>query len=314
MLLIEPARINLIPDANFVDSTSDNIPDGWDTVGVPGTAFAIGAGGPHGGKIFRILAAAAAGQGAIANAALLALTTYSSSAWRRRLGSEALTLRGHYGNPGWTDFASDATEHDWTRIYATGATVGADGGGQDAAGGMTAVTDPTSETQISMPQVELGGYASTWIPSTGGAGSRAVEVGNLDSTKLNGTAGFVSFLWCPGYSSADLVAGGIVGRLISWRSDALVGIYMNSNRRMYFENGAVTDSVGPFSWNAWDLFRIQFRYGSSGVVLDVNGTVVSTATPWPAVVTSGAKLGSGYDGSTTYTESAAFGDLLLAGS
>ncbi len=304
MLLVEPARTNLVTASTITEVSVANRPDNWSSIaGVAGTDYDVIAGGPGGGNIFRILDTATANRGVSNTTTIAALTQYTWSAYTRRTvtagaGSFFIHEDGAAGN---VQIAANATLHDWLRETNTSTT----GAGASALNYMCASGDPPGVTSYWGPQFEAGAYASTFVPSTVAAVSRAAELCAISSARIGATSGEVSFLWCPLWANdafatvATLFTWGVGWRLDYDGADDKFKVVVNTTNRA--ESAAQTFAAGS-------LHRIKVRYGTFGQILTVDGVTTSNSTAWGSP-TVAAYLGS--RAASANCESAGYASLAL---
>lgn len=305
LLLVEPTRTNILPDSNFVDAGPNDVPDNWEAgEGAAGTSWnTVTPGAPHGGAFFRIEDVATPDSGVYDLITLDAVTTYAWSAWIRRTGTGAVSVYTTHTNPGIASVALGTAAFDWTRIRSVSANVGA-----GIAAYMSIVGTRPAGTTISFanPQVEVGPYGSSWIPSSGGAATRAAELCAIDPSVVPASRGRISLLWCPFWANTEVTG---TACLFAW----------GANSRLEFEGTGDTIRVVNESNNraasaaltfARDtMHRITVDYGSFGTRLTVDGVETVDSNAWVAP-TLAPFLGS--RAASAACESAGYGDLVMA--
>lgn len=279
MLLVEPAATNLLFDSNFVDvAPADNIPDGWITGGgVAGVDYTTQANGPHGGTILQCEATAVANRGVYDTGYAFGATQHTASGWFRRPGTGGPDLtHGFHLNPGVSHFSIGTGPYDWTRFQGNDAPVGV------GANGYVLQLDgtPSGVVQIALPQIETGTYATTFIPTSGGTATRAVEdcAATVDSAIQ--TAGRIRFLWSPGYPSTFGAANVVIFGWDAANNDYLLWAAAAKTLAVV-NNGAVRATSAALTFGAFDtVFAVDVAYGPFGTRIGIDGTVTADATAW----------------------------------
>jgi hypothetical protein len=301
MLLVEPARTNDILNSNFVDvAPADDTPDGWTIAnGAPGVHMFVDPGGPHGGDDVR-LTDQAFSLGWQDAASLAAATTYAVSVWYRLTGAGGNAAFMLETNPGRVYSGALTGPIDWTRVQVQGTTVGA--------GGAWLAMQLNMPGNFCMPQAEAGAYASTWIPTSGGAATRAAELNGIAAAYINPAFGTVRVNVVPLYTNAQ-VAGS--HRIFSFGANDYIEYEGGGDTIRVVNNGVARAASAGLTFSALDLLTVQLRYGPFGTRISVNGTETVDATAWTSVGAVAAFLGSG--AASANLEAAAYADLSIWG-
>lgn len=313
MLLIEPTRTNAILQSNFVDAGANNIPDGWSEAvgGGAGVRYFVDAAtGPHGGAALRFADSSNRGCNYPGGGVFGGATTFACSVWvRRTAAAGAVTLYTIQTDAGtFPTMALGAATHDWTRYQSNQTTVGAQTNSfmLDIAAGAAGDTG-----SLSLPQVEAGAYATSWIPTTAATVARAAELCTVSTSVVGATSGFVSFLFSPEYANNTFAT---IHTLFEWApgwrldydgADDKFKVVVNTTNRA--ESAAQTFSAGQ-------LYRLSVRYGAGGTVLTVDkagsgAAQTSDTTAWGSP-TLACYLGS--RAASANCEGAAYSDWLSA--
>lgn len=291
-LLIEGARTNELPRSDFGDADTDDLPDAggvdWTLgAGVAGTDFnTVTTGGPTGAAYFQLEDTAVANRGVHDAAVLAAGTTHTSSLFVRRTGTAgAATLRGHDTNPGISTIDIGTGPYDWTWCQGSAATVGAGATGYCLEGN----GDPAGVVQGVCPQIENGQFASTWIPSTTGAATRAAEVCGIAVASVPRYQGRLRVTFCPAYASTDSHPSNQF--LFRWNGGAYIEI--QSSNRIRVIDGFVQRVISPvLTWSRWGILDVEVVYGPDGISLITNAQVATTTTAWGGAAINAPELGS----------------------
>ena len=314
MLLIEPARTNewRLSSAWADVAPADNIIDGFTGNGTPGTHYETVTGGPDGYSTIRFKAGCPTETGHYrASGTYADSTQYTASSWLRVESAVAagryLELMNTNSLPLRNQILIPTAVTDWVRCSGT-FNSGTGAGNVWDLMRMSANTALTSgQIRVAQPQSEIGPYASTWIPTSGGAGTRAVETCSIDASRVNGTSGYLSFLWSPQFSSAQAIAAGADICLFKFA----VGAYLYTHKTacdVRISNGGTLATYPGLKFAAGDVVRFSMQWSPTQTILRVNGVTVVGGAWTP--ITPAPELGSSVvDG--WYPTSAAYGDIIL---
>jgi hypothetical protein len=305
-LQIEPTRTNLLPDSNMVDTAVDDVPDGWThSAGTAGVDYnTITPGAPHAGAYWQRENTAVIG-GIVDSINLAALTAYAVSTWARPggvLGAGNHCL-GIYTNPGYPLIALPAGSYDWVRVAEVLTTVGASAA--DNAFYQVPAT-PGCAVACALPNVEAGLYATSFIPTTGGAGARAAELCAVDAAVVGQASGYVGMVWMPGYASTAFATH---ANLFTWAPNWWLEYDGADDKLKVIVNGVECAESAALAFAAGSLHSINVRYGASGHALTVDGLTTTNPAAWGAPVLA-PYLGS--RAASANCEAAQYADLLLA--
>lgn len=284
MLLIEPTRANVIPVSNFVDAGTNNVPDGWAiNAGAAGTDFECVAGGPHGGLKFRIMDTAVVSRGCYYDNANVDYGVVAVSGWYRRTGTAgAASVDSVHGGAGgsWGTLSLGTALCDWTLFQGTKDTTG--GVGMDYVGMFYAATgtDPPGVVECALPQAETGDCATSYIPTTAGAVTRAAELCAVDPGRVGATAGYVSFLWRPDYASTTALTVSPV--LFQWAPNWELYFDPADDKLKLTVDSAAGAESAALTFARQGLLHVGVRYGSFGTRLYVDGVETTDASAWGA--------------------------------
>jgi len=307
--ILEPARLNVLTEANFVDTAPANdIPDGWTAgAGVAGTAYSVtDTGAPHNGAYLTIEDLAVAdGTGVYLTPVVLnALTTYTSSVWCRRTGTAgAANVYAHALVPGTSVCSIGAVLCDWTLFSQTEATVGAG----NVAGCLRSNGDPPGVVRLTMPQCEEGTYPSTWIWTSGGAASRLAEVCDIAAARMNVAKGSIQLVWTPYFSNTE-VAG--TATIIELAANDRIEYEGGGDTIRVINNGVTRATSAALTFARRTPIIVRMDYGAFGTRLYVNGTLTSNANAW---VAPGAIVGYLGSSAGANCESATYSFLKITG-
>lgn len=281
-LLVEPARTNEIPDSDFVDAGGNDDPDSWANVaGVAGTNYdVIAAGAPHGGAYFRINSGAGAAHGVSQNRTYSGTGAAVVSSWLHGTSvsaGERLYAARLDGGATYLFNAVTAGTYDWTRHRAAGTITNTSGIVY-----MANESAMTGVIRVACPQVELGVGASSWIPTSGGAGTRAAE-------RMRHTGAREMGVWSrkriqldvvPEYASTDDVG---THRLFAMTANDYIAFQAADDRIIVVNGGSIVAQSAALSFAAGAALSLHVEVSPYAVALGVNGTFVdSGGTGWVA--------------------------------
>ena len=306
MLLVEPTRENRQPYSQFADvSPPGGNPDGW-TGG--GAGWACIAGGPDSGLSLRKVPANSASPSPYISGgfAVSAGQMYTTSAWIRRVAVSTETTMS-LGTDGVAamNVTLVAGTHDWRFYYKSALAAATPAYGAYFLGtGAEAYTD--ADLRLSCGQIELGPYASTWVPTTAAAATRAAELCPIDASKVGQTAGMVSFLFSPLYASTAFAT---VATLFEWAPGWRLDYDGADDKFKVIVNGTARAQSTARAFAANDVLRLSVEYSGSGQWLTVDGVTFTDATTW-GTPTLAPYLGS--RAASANCESAGYADFVSA--
>ena len=307
MLIIEPARTNIVPYANWVDGAEGeaNRPDNWGNIaGTSGVDYTpTAAVGPHGGYIFSMLDTATANRGVVqSGCTILDATQYTWSIWTRRTGTAGAASMFTFNAGANFDITLDATLHDWMMEQATATSTGAGTNCYMCQNG-----DVPGVLHVALIQLEAGAYATSNIFNAAGAAgtsSRAAELCTV--TGLNAASGYVSFLFEPWYANNTFST---IHTLLEWAPNWRLDYNGGTDTFDVVVNGTIRSTSAAQTFAKRSLHRLAVRYGAAGTELTVNGVTTTNSTAWGTPVLA-SYLGS--RAASANCESAMYGDLLVA--
>lgn len=300
LLLIEPARTNIVPNPNFVDvAPNNNVPDGWTTAfGAAGVNFQCVGAGPHGGTVYRNIDSS----GHFQLVAVPGASGIACSVWVKRItAAGAFSVLSVDVPPGSPTIALGSATHDWQRFTSQETTVGA-----GAAVYFLYRQAGSDDVWLALPQAEVGTYASTFVE-----GARAAELCAVDASVVGASSGFLSFLWSPMWAHNTFAT---VASLFEWAPNWRLDYNGGTDTFDVVVNGTVRATSAAQTFASGQLFKLSVRYGAGGTQLTVDkagsgAAQYTNATAWgsPALA---PYLGS--RAASANCESAHYGDLLLA--
>ena len=152
--------------------------------------------------------------------------------------------------------------------------------------------------RIAAPQMELGAYATTWVPTTTAAVTRLIDVTNKTgiSSLIGQTEGvlFIDFVW------NGLTGNGSFPRIIEVATDSnnIIQIYTLSGTTTYkweVINGGVVQFTGT-STMALGQNKIAIAYKLNDMVVYRNGALVASDTSCTIPATSALGLTGTFNG------------------
>lgn len=313
-LLIEPARTQELGRSDFADADVDDLPDAggadWTLgAGVAGvdSSVIVSATSPNGVAHVELADTAVATRGYrdTLPVALGAVTAQASVLARRSAGGDGATLYGFLtgGAPATRDIDIDPTgaAFDWTLCQGGGSTAGSGFGYC-----MQATGDPTGVVELCCPQIEVGAYASSFIPTDANLqGTRAVERYIPPAGSMSLTAGAGRYgMWSPWYDHDTFATDHVI-----WALSAVDYIMFRGadDRLVFFNNGVARALTAPLTFDRFDQMEVTWGYGPWGTRIGVDGTHVHDATAW---VAPGAVVpGIGSDSAGANLEGAWYGDI-----
>ena len=308
-LILEPARTNICPYANFVDGAEgdNNRPDNYGNIaGASGVDYSTTAAvGPHGGYIFTLLDTATANRGVVQSSAVIAgATQYTYSILTRRTDTAgAASLFAWNGGANET-ITLNATLHDWLLEQAT-ATSGA--GGVNVY--VCANGDIPGVIELALVQLEAGAYASSHMFNAAGAAgtaARAVELCAVDPGAVRSAYGFLSLGVEPWYANNTFTTE---HTLFEWAPGWRLSYNGTTDTFDVVVNGTVRATSAAQTFAKRSAHSIQVYYGSAGTRLVVDGVATTNTTAWGSP-TIAPYLGS--SAASANLESAIFTDLVIA--
>ena len=275
-LLLEPQSTNLIPYSNL-DFGTGSVPDGW-VVGFGTGTYS------HTPTTYQGQPAVIHRQETTGRSYLRVLFTGTNAEHTVRVKfdrSRCLNMENNdyiLSTIGVTNFQTKS----WADVDANGilefqTTFGADANGELRVGlGAASNVDGDKTLVWSMPQMELGSYGTSYIPTEGSIKTRLQDIcKNAGSSDLiNSTEGVL-------YAEVSALANGGVDRSIAL-SDGTTSNYLritlhaNSNRIAFFSEKGVNYNNYDFSQSS-DL-KVAFQYKENDWKIYINGTLKGTDT------------------------------------
>ena len=328
-LLLEPQRTNSIRNSSMVGAVAGSpgtLPTNWTSLLNGLTQTIVGTGTQNGLNYIDLRFSGTASGTVIyirpetvTNIAAATGQTWTNSVYLRaissapnalRLISEERTSAGVYVTEGSTsDFSitSSLAQYTFTRTLNGGATVGAVNPIIRLNLTNGAAYDFT--IRIAAPQMELGAYATTWVPTTTAAVTRLADAASKTgvSSLIGQTEGtlFLDFV------NRNYLNTGLLTQFTISGGDA-------TNRcRIFIENGLLQSvvrvagvDVAAFSSGAPTAnaqFKVALAYKQNDFVMYVNGTQIGTDTSGnvPACSRIGFDNGGGFIGNDQYINQAA---------
>jgi len=271
MILVEPAATNLVTNTDFSDwirASSTTLIDGSGYAGQPSKIFTASA-GTH--RTFRTPAFATT-----------AGTTYTGSFWIRRVsGTGDIQLYHQYSAQGnLTNITSDISG-EWTRVEKT-FTGNASSG--DVWFGIW-INVQGDAVEIAMPQVETGTVATSFIPTSGSAVTRAADDLVIDGSD------FANF-----YNQTEgTVYVETVGREVDFNYIYSISDGSSSNRilaihaafnHLYVQTSGVLQGApdaGTFTAGTLCRYAASFKENDLSVTIDGGNVVTDTSATLPTV-------------------------------
>ena len=171
---------------------------------------------------------------------------------------------------------SFTTTNEWQRITTT----------RDVAGDTFKCSLRTTDSSLLVwgAQLEQGSYATSYIPTQGGAVTRLADSCNNAGNEqvINSTEGVL-------YAEISALESGGVNRYISLSdnttSNRIQLVLSGSNANRISVSGSGLTSINYDSYNQTDMNKVALKYSTSGVKLFVNGLEVGSNNDnatWPS--------------------------------
>lgn len=304
LVLVEPTRTNALPDSNFADAAPNTAPAGWTSHGVTYDTEATGS--PHGGPVF--VNDAIAGTGIRDAVDLAAATDYAVSRWVRRTGVEgATTLYTIDTDPGTPTQSIGSVNHDWTRYGSVITKIGAAG---DVFYGFVVATVAQAGGFIRQaePQVEAGDCHSSFIPTSGGAATRAAELLSIDPSVVGRLSGRQGWLWRPDYPSTQALSARPV--IKAWAAGYELVYDPADDKIKFVVAGVDRAETAALTFARQARMRLSVAYGAAGTQIVLDGLATSNPTAWGDPGVLAPSLGS--RAASVNCRPSAFGDYWSA--
>ncbi len=131
--------------------------------------------------------------------------------------------------------------------------------------------------RIAAPQMELGAYATTFIPTTTAAVTRLADLAiKTGVSSLIGQTEGTLFFEFTGPTQSNVYFS--LSSALGLSNTILVGINPSSqlNARIFASFPTVAVNVGTFAYTAGQSYKVAFAYNSTQCVLAVNGSLQTT--------------------------------------
>jgi hypothetical protein len=254
MILVEPAATNLVENTDFSDwiaATYTTLTDGSGYAGQPSKIFE--AGGTH--RIFQTRTFTS-----------VSGATYTGSIWIRRVSGTGAIYINHQDSAqgNLTAITNDISE-DWTRVEVNFT-------GHASSGNMWFaiwVSVQGDSVEIAMPQVEAGSVATSFIPTSGSAVTRAADDLVIDGSD------FTDFY---NQSEGTFYVEGVMNKGFDGGQNYVLGSQSSNARFLYQSSSSdafrvydgatiCTTSYGVLG----EIFRAAVTYDATNKSLSVNG-------------------------------------------
>ena len=172
--------------------------------------------------------------------------------------------------------------------------------------------DGTSGIYVAMPQLEQGSYATSYIPTQGGIGTRVAEV--CEQTPPSGVIGQTEGTLFVETSKWVESNNGRFFSISDGTTSNYIIIIQNttfSNYAVYISNGGITQLSYSATNTLPNNSKIAISYKLNNFVVSVNGEIVHTDTSGTLPSTSKIYIGSRENGATTYYSSNPIKDARL---
>ncbi len=258
MILVEPAATNLVENTDFSS--------GWVQGGLT-----ISDGGGLSGQVSKVVENDDAGSGNTFyfNVPTIEGRTYTGGFWIRRIsGSGSIALHHTFSPTGSQTSITDDVTPEWTFVSAQ--FLGKTGGGFVRFGVRVYYTSGDS-VEIAMPQVEEGTVATSFIPTSGSAVTRAADdlvIDGSDFTDFFNSGGDGTFYAEAVFRQDD---NGDGQSLLYGQSNSYRFLY-GWDGRMRAYDGATIVSTSPASFTVGNLARAAVTFNSSTIGISLDGS------------------------------------------